>query len=52
MTTPAAPALDYAPAQPGDFEDLLALRLRAMRESLERIGRYDEQRARERLAAR
>jgi GNAT superfamily N-acetyltransferase len=33
-----------------DFEALLALRLRAMRESLQRIGRYDEQRARERLA--
>lgn len=38
-------------AQAGDFEPLLALRLRAMRESLEQIGRYDEQRARERLAA-
>lgn len=37
-------------AQAGDFEDLLALRLRAMRESLERIGRFDERRARERLA--
>ncbi len=36
---------------PGDFESLLALRLRAMRPSLERLGRYDEQRARERLAA-
>jgi GNAT superfamily N-acetyltransferase len=34
-----------------DFEPLLALRLRAMRESLERLGRYDERRARERLAA-
>jgi ribosomal protein S18 acetylase RimI-like enzyme len=34
-----------------DFESLLALRLRAMRESLEQLGRYDEQRARERLAA-
>lgn len=47
----AKPVFDYAPAQPGDFESLLALRLRAMRESLERLGRYDEQRARERLAA-
>lgn len=37
-------------AQAGDFEALLALRLRAMRTSLERLGRYDEQRARERLA--
>lgn len=34
-----------------DFEPLLALRLRAMRDSLTRLGRYDEQRARERLAA-
>lgn len=39
------------PVVAGDFESLLALRLRAMRASLERIGRYDEQRARERLAA-
>ena len=40
--------LQAASAQ--DFEALLALRLRAMRASLEQIGRYDEQRARERLA--
>ena len=33
-----------------DFEALHALRLRAMRPSLERLGRYDEQRSRERLA--
>jgi GNAT superfamily N-acetyltransferase len=33
-----------------DFEALLALRLRAMRHSLTQLGRYDEQRARERLA--
>ncbi len=38
-------------ARAADFESLLALRLRAMRESLEHLGRYDEQRARERLAA-
>jgi GNAT superfamily N-acetyltransferase len=38
------------PASADDFEALLALRLRAMRESLERIGRYDEARARARLA--
>ena len=47
---PAAP-FTLQPVQASDFEDLLALRLRAMRESLQRIGRYDEQRARERLAA-
>jgi ribosomal protein S18 acetylase RimI-like enzyme len=46
---PAA-AFGLEPALAGDFEALLALRLRAMRESLEHLGRYDEQRARERLA--
>lgn len=45
------PPFELQPAEAGDFESLLALRLRAMRESLQRIGRYDEQRARERLAA-
>lgn len=38
-------------ARAADFESLLGLRLRAMRESLEQLGRYDEERARERLAA-
>jgi ribosomal protein S18 acetylase RimI-like enzyme len=47
--TAAGFALEGASA--GDFEALHALRLRAMRESLERLGRYDEQHARERLAA-
>ena len=42
-------ALEAASA--GDFEALHLLRLRAMRESLERLGRYDTQHARERLAA-
>ena len=37
-------------AQAGDFEALLALRIRAMRESLEHLGRFDPARARERLA--
>ncbi|HYD81263.1 MAG TPA: GNAT family N-acetyltransferase [Paucimonas sp.] len=32
-----------------DFEQLLALRIEAMRESLERIGRFDPDRARERF---
>ena len=41
-------ALESAHAD--DFEDLLALRLRAMHASLTHLGRYDEQRARERLA--
>ena len=42
--------LRLAPAGDGDFEALLALRLAAMRESLERVGRFDPQRARERLS--
>jgi ribosomal protein S18 acetylase RimI-like enzyme len=45
------PGFELQAAEADDFESLLALRLRAMRESLTRIGRYDEQRARERLAA-
>ena len=32
-----------------DFENLVALRIEAMRESLERIGRFDPARARERF---
>lgn len=38
------------PAGDGDFEALLALRMAAMRESLEKVGRFDPQRARERLS--
>ena len=38
-----------APANDDDFEALLSLRMAAMRESLQRLGRYDAQRARERL---
>ena len=47
-----APALAFTleGAGAGDFEALHALRLRAMRESLERLGRYDPAHARERLA--
>jgi GNAT superfamily N-acetyltransferase len=44
------PDLALTPAGDGDFESLLALRLAAMRESLERVGRFDPQRARERLS--
>lgn len=39
----------YQPAQAQDFEALLALRIRAMRPSLERIGRFDPARARARF---
>ena len=40
-----------APAQASDLEALVALRIEAMRESLERIGRFDPVRARERFVA-
>lgn len=36
-------------AEASDFESLVALRIEAMRESLERIGRFDPARARERF---
>ncbi len=44
------PALRLEPATEGDFEALLSLRLAAMRESLEGLGRFDPQLARERLS--
>ncbi|OAE50900.1 GNAT family acetyltransferase [Achromobacter xylosoxidans] len=44
----AAP-LRFTPATQADFEALLALRIAAMRDSLERLGRFDPDRARERL---
>ncbi len=43
--------LSLAPVAAEDFESMLALRIAALRESLERLGRFDAQRARERLAA-
>jgi GNAT superfamily N-acetyltransferase len=51
LQVPASAGFTLAAVQGEDFEALLALRLRAMRDSLQRLGRYDEQRARERLAA-
>ncbi|EPM61813.1 GNAT family acetyltransferase [Pseudomonas syringae pv. actinidiae ICMP 19071] len=39
-------------ARPEDFEALVALRIEAMRESLERVGRFDPVRARERFRER
>lgn len=47
----AAVSFTLQPTSVDDFEALLGLRLRAMRESLQRLGRYDEKRARERLGA-
>ncbi len=43
--------LSLQPVQAGDFDDMLALRIAALRPSLERLGRFDPARARERLAA-
>jgi hypothetical protein len=43
--------LAFAPVTESDFDELVALRIAAMRESLERVGRFDPVRARERLRA-
>jgi ribosomal protein S18 acetylase RimI-like enzyme len=45
------PSVTLAAVQPDDFEELACLRIEAMRESLERVGRFDPQRARTRLHA-
>jgi 1,4-dihydroxy-2-naphthoyl-CoA hydrolase len=41
--------ITFEPTQSGDADALVALRIEAMRESLERIGRFDPARARERF---
>jgi len=41
----------FAAVHPSDLESLVALRIEAMRESLERVGRFDPARARERLVS-
>jgi len=46
---PASTELHFVPAAAQDAEALVALRIAAMRESLERVGRFDAQRARERF---
>ncbi len=38
-----------SPVTASDFDELAAIRIAAMRESLERVGRFDPERARERL---
>ncbi|MCA9839087.1 MAG: GNAT family N-acetyltransferase [Trueperaceae bacterium] len=43
--------LSLSPVTLEDAEDLVMLRIAAMRESLERIGRFDQARARERFLA-
>ncbi|MDE2093306.1 MAG: GNAT family N-acetyltransferase [Burkholderiales bacterium] len=40
---------EFAPVAEADFGDLLALRIAVMRESLERVGRFDPQRAAQRF---
>ncbi|MEK8049078.1 GNAT family N-acetyltransferase [Ideonella sp. DXS22W] len=49
--TGTPPAWQLLPASADDFDALAELRIAAMRESLERVGRFDPQRARERLRA-
>ncbi len=46
---PDAVPLSLLAASEDDFEALLSLRMAAMRESLQRLARFDPQRARERL---
>lgn len=46
---PTRPAITFTAADADDFESLVAIRITAMRESLERIGRFDPVRARERF---
>lgn len=50
-TGPAGMGFALEPVVAADFDALAALRERAMRESLQRIGRHDPVRVRERLAA-
>lgn len=42
--------VSYQNAQADDLDELVELRIEAMRESLERLGRFDPARARERFA--
>jgi GNAT superfamily N-acetyltransferase len=47
----SSPSISFNPARADEFEELLALRIDAMRESLERVGRFDLERTRERFRA-
>lgn len=49
-STTLAHAPVLVPVMAADFDDMVMLRIEALRESLERLGRYDPTRARERLA--
>jgi GNAT superfamily N-acetyltransferase len=50
MRTPVSPP-NLVPVREEDFEDMLVIRIAALRESLERLGRFDPQVARARLSA-
>lgn len=49
MTSHNDTIISFAPTTAGDIDELVAIRVAAMRESLERIGRFDPVRARERF---
>ncbi|OUM05791.1 GNAT family N-acetyltransferase [Pseudomonas syringae] len=49
LTRKTDPDITLVTVQPEDFETLVAIRIEAMRESLERVGRFDPVRARERF---
>ena len=49
METTDPTRITLGAVRPDDFEELVSVRIEAMRQSLERIGRFDAQRARERL---
>ena len=46
-----SPTITYEPAAADDLDALVELRIEAMRESLQRLGRFDPARARERFAS-
>jgi ribosomal protein S18 acetylase RimI-like enzyme len=43
------PTVTFAPVSTNDFDELATLRIAAMRDSLEHLGRFNPERARERL---
>lgn len=47
--TVSAPPVELRPVRPCDAEDLARIRVEAMRESLEAVGRFDARRARDRF---
>lgn len=50
-TTDRSPQVTLIPVRQSDLDDLVAIRIEAMRESLERVGRFDPVRARERFVS-